>query len=244
MPCERESSIAQLDGQLQRTTCEHLQKPTLRIRYAIDRGIHASRSSRTGTGLATGLTRERTPCSSFPTSVRDNACICKQKYQEVGEYDLYHLQMSKSKWPCTNRISFQKSEVDLDAISQVQEEEQEVNALPVTTITPVSQIDFNVEHYISKALQIADRAKVKYRTMMKTFQLTKAEAMKAAGCPLSARERERERSRRESAVTRKRAEVYLFELEQIAKMVPLLQNEISTLRVQNGLLAKVLRNAR
>ena len=133
--------------------------------------------------------------------MRDSSRISKQQYHEAGEYAPYRLQMSKLKWPCTYGISFQKSEVELDTISPVQEQEQEENVLRVTAIYPVPQTDFNVEHYISKAPKVEHIAKGKYRTMMKKFQLAKAEAAKAAGCPLSARQRERERSRRESAVT-------------------------------------------
>lgn len=101
-----------------------------------------------------------------------------------------------------------------------------------------SQIQVNLEHYISRASKMADEAKIEYRAILKENQFAKAELAKAIGCPLSARQKERERSRRESAVTRKRAEVYLSELERLARVVPLLEKEINSLR---GINASLLR---
>lgn len=68
-----------------------------------------------------------------------------------------------------------------------------------------------------------------YRDRLKAEQLAKEAAAKARGGPLTAKEKERERSRRESAVTRKRAEVYIRELEAVARRLPWLEARLAAL---------------
>lgn len=86
------------------------------------------------------------------------------------------------------------------------------------------------DKYVQMASAEADRAKLRHRATLKKSQRKKEEDASAQGLPLSAKDKERERSRRESAVTRRRAEVYIRELERTAKRVPSLEREIASLQ--------------
>lgn len=86
------------------------------------------------------------------------------------------------------------------------------------------------DKYVQMASAEADRAKLRHRATLKKSQRKKEEDASAQGLPLSAKDKERERSRRESAVTRRRAEVYIRELERTAKRVPSLEREIVSLQ--------------
>ena len=85
------------------------------------------------------------------------------------------------------------------------------------------------EKYVSEASRKADAAKLAHRSQLKESQKLKEEQADANGAPLTAKDKERERSRRESAVTRKRAEVYIQELENTARMVPNMEKYLSIL---------------
>lgn len=83
--------------------------------------------------------------------------------------------------------------------------------------------------YVQKASEVADEAKLAHRALLKDAQRNKEMDAEARGEPLSAKDKERERSRRESAVTRKRAEIYIQELERTARNVPELESTIQHL---------------
>lgn len=86
------------------------------------------------------------------------------------------------------------------------------------------------ETYVLAAARAADRAKLAHRVWLKEAQRAREASAQRSGCPLSAKDKERERSRRESAVTRKRAEVYIAELERVARRVPGLERRVTTLQ--------------
>lgn len=94
---------------------------------------------------------------------------------------------------------------------------------------PSEDIFEDKNQYVRKASDVADRAKLAHRGVLKEAQRSKEMEAEARGEPLSAKEKERERSRRESAVTRKRAEIYIQELERTARNVPYLENTIQHL---------------
>lgn len=91
---------------------------------------------------------------------------------------------------------------------------------------------FDSEKYVKLAAQAADDAKLSHRATLKELQRGREENAHLRGRPLSAKDKERERSRRESAVTRKRSEVYIHELERAARKVPELEREVLILRQQ------------
>lgn len=86
--------------------------------------------------------------------------------------------------------------------------------------------------YIMAAARAADRAKLAHRTFLKEAQRAREANAQRSGLPLSAKDKERERSRRESAVTRKRAEVYIAELERVARRVPALERRLANLQAE------------
>lgn len=88
--------------------------------------------------------------------------------------------------------------------------------------------------YIIQAAKIAEAAKLEYRQLSKAAQKDKEAIAVSVGRPLSAKDKERERSRRESAVTRKRAEVFIEKLQSIGRFVPGMEREIIRLRRENG----------
>lgn len=85
------------------------------------------------------------------------------------------------------------------------------------------------DKYVREASAIADHAKLAHRIKLKEAQRSKEMAAEAKGDPLSAKDKERERSRRESAVTRKRSEIYIQELERTARKVPVLEKTVKNL---------------
>lgn len=86
------------------------------------------------------------------------------------------------------------------------------------------------------AAQYADEAKIRYRNDLKLEQRQREQAARERGEPLSARDKERERSRRESSVTRRRAEVYVNKLEETARRLPSVEARLDeTLRQNNQL---------
>eukprot|EP00177_Eucheuma_denticulatum_P008551 GFKZ01015564.1.p1 GENE.GFKZ01015564.1~~GFKZ01015564.1.p1 ORF type:complete len:229 (+),score=53.18 GFKZ01015564.1:51-689(+) len=95
--------------------------------------------------------------------------------------------------------------------------------------------------YVKEAARIAEEAKLAKRKDLKEQQKRKEEEAGRAGRSLSAKDKERERSRRESAVTRKRTEVYIAELERHATKVPALEQRIALLEDQ---LRRLLREQR
>lgn len=86
------------------------------------------------------------------------------------------------------------------------------------------------ERYVRVAAMAADEAKIKYRNELKTEQRRRELEARERGEPLSARDKERERSRRESSVTRRRAEVYVAQLENMARRLPGAETELLNLR--------------
>lgn len=88
------------------------------------------------------------------------------------------------------------------------------------------------EMYVRQASEIAERAKLEHRIHLKEIQRAKELEADTRGEPLSAKDKERERSRRESAVTRKRAEIYILELEKTARRVPSLEKQLVALRFE------------
>jgi hypothetical protein len=73
-------------------------------------------------------------------------------------------------------------------------------------------------------------AKRRHRDELKATQRSEESGAAASGTPLSSAQKERARSRRESAVTRMRAVVYVRELETVVRGVPALHREIAVLR--------------
>lgn len=96
------------------------------------------------------------------------------------------------------------------------------------------------EKYVRQASEAAEKTKVEHRVQLKQQQRVKEKEAIAKGEPLSAKDKERERSRRESAVTRKRAEIYTRELERTARRIPLLEKEIASLQLEVEWLCKEL----
>lgn len=88
------------------------------------------------------------------------------------------------------------------------------------------------EKYVRQASEAAEKVKVEHRIHLKQHQREKEKAANAKGEPLSAKDKERERSRRENAVTRKRAEIYAQELERTARRIPLLEREIASIQLE------------
>lgn len=86
------------------------------------------------------------------------------------------------------------------------------------------------ERYVILASRMAEQAKLEHRLLLKESQKSKEVAADATGKPLTAKAKERERSRRESAVTRKRQEIYVNQLEETARRLPRLEQEITSLR--------------
>lgn len=87
----------------------------------------------------------------------------------------------------------------------------------------------DAERYVGYAGVVAEAAKLEHRNALKETQRAREAEAEAAGRPLSAKEKERERSRRESAVTRKRTEVYIAQLENAARKVPELEAQVAEL---------------
>lgn len=95
--------------------------------------------------------------------------------------------------------------------------------------------DFFLEH----AAKAAEAGKIVLRGELKATQKADEAAAEAAGEKKSSEVKERTRSRRESAVTRRKAEVYLKELEGIVREVPRLQRELLVARLGLGKAAEV-----
>ncbi len=85
------------------------------------------------------------------------------------------------------------------------------------------------DYFVRAAARAADSAKLAHRMWLKEAQQEREASAQLNGVPLSAKDKERERSRRESAVTRKRAEVYIAELERAARRLPALERRIVAL---------------
>lgn len=85
------------------------------------------------------------------------------------------------------------------------------------------------DYFVRAAARAADSAKLAHRMWLKEAQQEREANAQLSGVPLSAKDKERERSRRESAVTRKRAEVYIAELERAARRLPALERRIVAL---------------
>lgn len=98
------------------------------------------------------------------------------------------------------------------------------------------------EKYVQLAAQSADNAKIRYRNELKHDQRRREMDARERGEPLSARDKERERSRRESSVTRRRAEVYVAQLENTARRLPQLEHEIAGLRRELSALRAALQS--
>lgn len=109
---------------------------------------------------------------------------------------------------------------------------QEPFGIPYRAAGPhsYSEESADPEKYVNLASNTAEQAKLEHRLQLKNTQRAKEQEADRKGEPLSAKDKERERSRRESAVTRKRAEVYIQELEKTVRRVPMLEKEISSLR--------------
>ena len=86
---------------------------------------------------------------------------------------------------------------------------------------------FDNDYYVREAAKSADSAKLAHRKWLKEAQREREADALRNGLPLSAKDKERERSRRESAVTRKRAEVYIAELESAARKLPMLERRLA-----------------
>lgn len=99
-----------------------------------------------------------------------------------------------------------------------------------------------LDKYILLAGQSADSAKIRFRNELKLNQRRRESEARDRGEPLSARDKERERSRRESSVTRRRAEVYVQELEATARKLPALELENEQLRHEISKLRSILMN--
>jgi hypothetical protein len=82
------------------------------------------------------------------------------------------------------------------------------------------------EYLLERSVREAELSKQRLREELKREQREAEAAAAAEGRPLTSAQKERGRSRRESAVTRRRAEVYLRELEGIVRQVPALQREL------------------
>lgn len=90
------------------------------------------------------------------------------------------------------------------------------------------------EYFLEHAAKAAEAGKIVLRNELKATQKADEAAAEAAGEKRSSEVKERTRSRRESAVTRRRAEVYLKELEGIVREVPRLQRELLLARLGPG----------
>ena len=90
--------------------------------------------------------------------------------------------------------------------------------------------EVNREKYVEDAAQHADRAKLEHRKQLKVEQRHKETLAEANGKPLSAKDKERERSRRESAVTRKRTEIYTQQLEHWCRQLPITEAQLNEVR--------------
>lgn len=86
------------------------------------------------------------------------------------------------------------------------------------------------EKYVAMSAATAESEKLLRRLQLKEKQREKETLAKRTGDGMTAKQKERERSRRESAVTRRRAEVYISELEKYTRRVPALESENGQLR--------------
>ncbi|CAN8068478.1 unnamed protein product [Agarophyton chilense] len=80
-------------------------------------------------------------------------------------------------------------------------------------VTGPASPDFDELKYVNQATANAEEAKRIKRQQLKDVQVEKERDARYTGQPLTSKQKERERSRRESAVTRKRTEAYIKSLE-------------------------------
>lgn len=161
----------------------------------------------------------------------------QQKFQALG-MDLhatstYNSRSNTNTWKVPSNLAFRHT---LAGSRQVEEvpvaslcQPFQWNGQKTNHRIPSEDVFEDKNQYVRKASDVADKAKLAHRGVLKEAQRSKEMEAEARGEPLSAKEKERERSRRESAVTRKRAEIYIQELEKTARNVPYLENTIQRL---------------
>lgn len=137
----------------------------------------------------------------------------------AGSHDLTHAQQ-------------QQQQQQLHHYHTPEQQLQSQISLQASVRSPSADESVDHDKYVRMASETAEQAKLEHRTLLKDQQRRKELAAENKGEPLSAKDKERERSRRESAVTRKRAEVYIHELERIVRTVPDLENKIARLQLE------------